>query len=185
MYVNHGSGQENIVFLGLSPYDNNNQINNYKQQFNVGFPCAGTEGGAIDAIAKVIEGQVFYGYPAYGVICPDKKLTFNVCFPPSENCFDPYFENCASSMAVDELANAKTIDVVPNPSDGLITVAAELSGMTIIKIYSLEGNLVFEENHFVEAKLTKGFDLRFLDRGIYFIKTMNQREVLTHKLVIE
>jgi PKD repeat protein len=83
---------------GLSPSDNNTQINNYKTQFGITNPCAGTEGGGPQAIAVVNSGQPFYGYPTYIVVCPDRTVYYDVCWPPSSSsCFDPYFQQCGAT----------------------------------------------------------------------------------------
>jgi len=82
---------------GLSPSDNNSQINNYKAQYGVGNPCAGTEGGGPQAINVVNSGQPFIGYPTYVVVCPDHTVHYDVCWPPTVNCFDPYFEECGAT----------------------------------------------------------------------------------------
>ena len=83
---------------GLSdiPTDDDDAINAYKIAQGITNPCAGIEGGAEEAIDVVIEGQNFLGYPTYIVICSDKSMYFDVCWPPSSSsCFDPYFEDCA------------------------------------------------------------------------------------------
>ncbi len=82
---------------GLSPSDNNTQINNYKAQYGVSNPCAGTEGGGPQAINIVNSGQPFLGYPTYIVVCPDRTVYYDVCWPPNENCFDPYFDQCGAT----------------------------------------------------------------------------------------
>ncbi len=80
---------------GLSPSDGNAAINAYKVAQGITNPCAGTEGGGPDAIDIVIQGQNFYGYPTYCVVCPDKTMYFDICWPPSSaSCFDPYIEDC-------------------------------------------------------------------------------------------
>ncbi|MCF8366757.1 MAG: PKD domain-containing protein, partial [Bacteroidales bacterium] len=82
---------------GLSPSDNNNQINNYKAQYGVGNPCAGTEGGGPQAINVVNTGQPFIGYPTYVVVCPDRTVYYDVCWPPTATCFNPYLGQCGAS----------------------------------------------------------------------------------------
>ena len=109
MYVNYGQGQQNVDFWGLSPYDDNVQINNYKAQNGITYPCAGYQGGAAAAINIVISGQPFLGYPTWVVICPDRSFTFDVCFPPSITCFDPYFAACGPPMAADFIADQTQI----------------------------------------------------------------------------
>lgn len=109
MYVNNGAGQEGIEFWGLSPSDNNAQINNYKLNFGVGHPCAGTEGGGPAAIQAVTAGQPFLGYPTWIVICPDRTFSFDVCWPPTVTCFDPYFAACAPAMVAGFIADQTEI----------------------------------------------------------------------------
>ena len=101
MYVNHGSGQEGILFWGLTPYNTNAQINNYKTTFGVTNPCAGLEGGGPAAVDIVSAGQGSFGYPSYCVICPDRTLYFDVCFPPTEDCFDQYFNMCMPLLSIE------------------------------------------------------------------------------------
>jgi PKD repeat protein len=97
VYANWGSGQGSVLMWGLSPSDNNSQINAYKLAHGITHPCAGTEGGGPVAINTVIAGQQFYGYPTWVVICPDKSMYFDVCWPPpSASCFDPYIQNCVN-----------------------------------------------------------------------------------------
>lgn len=105
MYVNNGAGQQGIEFWGLSPSDNNTQINNFKIQYGVGHPCAGTEGGGPAAIDIAITGQPFFGYPTWIVVCPDRSFYFDVCWPPTVTCFDPYFEACAPAMVAGFIAD--------------------------------------------------------------------------------
>ncbi len=62
-------------------------------------PCAGTEGGGPAAIDVVIDGQNFLGYPTYCVVCPDRTLYFDICWPPDETCFDPFFDMCTPAIA--------------------------------------------------------------------------------------
>jgi PKD repeat protein len=71
-------------------------------------PCAGTEGGGPEAIEVVIDGQNFQGYPTYCVVCPDHTLFFDPCYPPTVTGFDPYFEECASSVLSASFAADKT-----------------------------------------------------------------------------
>lgn len=86
---------------GLSPSDDNAQINAYKVQYGITNPCAGTQGGGPAAINTVIAGQPFYGYPTYIVVCPDNTMSFDVCWPPpGASCFDPYIQDCIDNTLV-------------------------------------------------------------------------------------
>lgn len=98
VYVNSGSGQEDILLWGISPSDNNAQIDAYCAQYGIQNPCAGTEGGGPAAINVVNSGQPFIGYPTYIVVCPDQTVFYDVCWPPALTCFDPFFEECNPSQ---------------------------------------------------------------------------------------
>jgi hypothetical protein len=88
------------LFWGLAPYSTNAQINTYKETYGVSNPCAGVEGGGPAAINVVIEGQPFYGYPTYVVICPNRTVNFGVCWPPTPTCFDQYFNQCVPELSI-------------------------------------------------------------------------------------
>ena len=79
---------------GISPYHTDEQINAYKVENGITNPCAGNEGGGLNALNVIIAGQIFNGYPTYCVICPDRTIFFEICFPPTVSCFDPYLEQC-------------------------------------------------------------------------------------------
>ncbi len=63
IYQNTGSGQDNIVFWGISSdnYDSDPIIETYKSNFGVSNPCAGPQGGGISAHNTVVAGQEFPG----------------------------------------------------------------------------------------------------------------------------
>lgn len=96
---------------GLTPTDNNAQINAYKIAQGITNPCAGTEGGGPEAIDVVTTNQNFLGYPTYIVICPDKSMFFDVCWPPSSaSCFDQYIDDCgALSLTANFTSSASDI----------------------------------------------------------------------------
>lgn len=98
IYQNTGAGQGQIVFWGISDRNTNAQINAYKTQHGVTNPCAGTEGGGLQAHNKVIAGQNFQGWPTYVVVCPDGTVYFDPCYPPTVTGFDPSFEACAATV---------------------------------------------------------------------------------------
>lgn len=97
-YQATGAGQGNVVFWGLSPTDNNQNINTYKVAHNVTNPCAGTQGNGPAALNIVKAGQPFNGYPTYCVICPDKTLQFDVCYPPTLSCMLGKIGYCATIL---------------------------------------------------------------------------------------
>ncbi|MCD4747519.1 MAG: PKD domain-containing protein [Bacteroidales bacterium] len=98
IYQNTGAGKGDIVIWGINPYNSNADIIEYKANYGITIPCAGIEGGGDVAKDIVIEGENFQGYPTYFVICPDKTVFFDHCYPPRLNGFNPYFEASAQSV---------------------------------------------------------------------------------------
>lgn len=96
---------------GITPTDNDASIDNYKIAQGITNPCAGTDGGGPEAIDVVTAGQNFLGYPTYIVICPDKTMYFDVCWPPDDaSCFDTYIEDCGFAvLSADFSADATEI----------------------------------------------------------------------------
>lgn len=98
VYELTGSGQGDVLFWGISPTDNNALIDAYKLAHNITNPCAGTQGGGPQAIDIINTGQNFTGYPTYIVVCPDKNMQYDVCYPPTVNCMLGKIENCANIL---------------------------------------------------------------------------------------
>ncbi len=98
VYQMTGAGQGDVLFWGISPQDNNAQINAYKIAHNVSNPCAGTQGNGPNAITIINTGQNFTGYPTYIVVCPDKNMQYDVCYPPSTNCLLGKINYCSTIL---------------------------------------------------------------------------------------
>lgn len=185
MYVKWGEGEGDVLMWGLSPYDNNNQITTYKAQYGVGNPCAGTEGGAPAAIQRVIDGQQFFGYPTYCVVCPDKKLSFNVCFPPSVECFDPIVGNCMTSALGDELSEQEKVNIYPNPARDYANVELNLVGNTKIEIMNLLGSVVYQQEVQLAGETNIAVFVGELPDGMYLLSVNNDLQYFTRKFTIQ
>ncbi len=170
--------------LGLSPYDDNQAINNYKEQFGISNPCAGREGNAHAAIQTVIDGQTFFGYPTYCIVCPDKKLFFNVCFPPTPECFDTFILNCGVTT-LDELEkqDEPIIEVYPNPASSFVTVTSNKGNLNRIEIYGAMGNKIIERD-FNGYTNTFTISVSELPKGIYLLKIKSDQGIETKKIFI-
>ncbi|MBE0639423.1 MAG: T9SS type A sorting domain-containing protein [Bacteroidales bacterium] len=88
----------NLDVWGIARYDDNFMINEFKFLFGVTHPCAGSEGNGGNAIDVLIDGQIFYGTPTYVVVCPDYKMHFGICNPPTIPCLDDFIVNCNSGL---------------------------------------------------------------------------------------
>jgi PKD repeat protein len=144
---------------GLSPSDNNSQINAYKIAQGITNPCAGTEGGGPDAIDIVTTNQNFLGYPTYIVICPDKSIFFDVCWPPSSaSCFDPYIEDCGALSLTANFSSSAT-DICQFDE---VLFQDESVGAVTTWLWTFEGGIPetsTEQNPSVTYELTGTFDV--------------------------
>lgn len=111
IYENTGAGEEDILFWGISDRDSDAAIQSYKQTHGVSNPCAGAAGGGANATNVVNQGQNFQGWPTYCVICPDKEMDYDPCYPPTVTGFNASFEQCASVVALSAQFTADDTDV--------------------------------------------------------------------------
>lgn len=88
----------NVDVWAIARYDDNFMINEFKALYGVTHPCAGSEGNGGNAIDVLIDGQIYYGTPTYIVICPDYKMYFGICNPPTITCLDEFIINCNSGL---------------------------------------------------------------------------------------
>jgi PKD repeat protein len=110
-YQQTGAGQEDVLFWGISPQDNNAAIDAYKASHGISNPCAGTEGNGPAAIDIIIDGQNFLGYPTYCVVCPDKDMRFDICYPPTLPCLLDEIADCPVPLIPDFEPDTNAIPV--------------------------------------------------------------------------
>jgi len=183
VYINWGEGNADVQMLGLTPYDDNQVINQYKNQFGVTNPCAGNEGNSGEAIAKIIDGQTFYGYPTYCVVCPDKKLHFGICYPPDPDCFDEYIVSCGATSTKELADQNHEITIFPNPASDFINI--EMNGINAnrLTIYSPTGKMMKEIENAVSGQ-NFFISIAGYPGGIYFLKVETEMSILTKKVFI-
>ncbi|MFP4471974.1 MAG: T9SS type A sorting domain-containing protein [Bacteroidales bacterium] len=169
---------------GLSPYDDNEQINAYKQSNNITNPCAGTEGGGPQAIARVIDGQTFYGYPSYCVVCPDKKLNFGVCLPPTVECFDGFITDCIPTSVEETAQTEPEMGIFPNPAGEWVTISASVKGNVSIEIIDLLGSVKKQTTLEAFGQLDQAMYVGDLPQGLYLVTLNAGDQRLVKKLNI-
>lgn len=99
----------NVDVWGIARYDDNFMINEFKTLFGVTHPCAGSDGYGGEAIDVLIDGQIYYGTPTYLVICPDYKMYFSICNPPTMECLDQFIINCNTVLTADFSVESKKV----------------------------------------------------------------------------
>jgi hypothetical protein len=169
--------------IGLTPYDDNQQINAFKAEYGLTNPCAGVEVGGPEAIAVVIDGQPFFGYPTYCVVCPDRKIYFNVCFPPTPGCFDSYIVACGATDVNEVIGQEAEIEVFPNPAKDVLNI--QFNGHTArqIRLFNQFG-LKVREFDAVDNQHQETLSLRDLPQGVYFLHIETEASGFTQKISV-
>lgn len=190
-YQETGAGEGDVEFWGISNnlFDTNWVIDQYKENYNVSNPCAGPWGGGLTAFSIIVNGQPFYGFPTYCVICPDRNIYFDVCYPPVAACFYPYFENCTVGVNDDLVNKAQPgiISVYPNPSsEGVfLDYYSKNPAPVIIGFYNLPGEKVTASTF----DASSGFQTLFistnqLQDGIYFMKIFQEGKMIGSQKIL-
>jgi hypothetical protein len=181
IYQNTGAGEGDIEFWGISNnlYDPDPVIDQYRLNYNITNPCAGPDGGGTTAHTIVISGQNFQGWPTYCVVCPDRTLFFDPCYPPTVTGFDPYFAQCASSIGINDrdqnVERSAIVSVYPNPANNEINLGISIkeAGNVTVEIYNLLGTAVFSSSFEVSQGLQSlAIPVDRLPKGTYFIRLM-------------
>jgi hypothetical protein len=192
VYLNHGAGQDDIVFWGISNnlFDPDPVIDQYKLNYNITNPCAGPNGGGTTAHTIVIEGQDFLGWPSYVVICPDRTVYFDPVYPPTVEGFDPYFEACAETIGMEEeITNTEKfiISVYPNPASGCLYLDINFTafGQANIEIFNLLGMKVYDKAmDITPGILSYKINVDDLPSGTYFLKLLRDNMLIDSQKIL-
>ena len=186
VYQNHGAGQGDIEFWGISNnlQDYNTVIDQYRQNYNITNPCAGPQGGGTTAHTVVISGQNFQGWPTYCVVCPDRTMFFDPCYPPIVTGFDPFFEVCAAMVGVDNNPSLEQpmIQAYPNPAIETISlqIQSKYKGNILVEIYNLLGLKVLSSIFYKEEETSSSpLNVSALPAGAYFLRITDGKQVLS------
>ena len=71
-------------------------------------------------------------------------------------------------------------EIFPNPSDGYITIVSNQNIPVIVKIYNINGALVYSKRHFINEK----FYIGNLQKGFYLVKIEEKENIFFHKLLL-
>ena len=93
-----------------------------------------------------------------------------------------YLDLSVSPVSVNELEN-KILTVSPNPSGGVFTIAADITGSGVVEVYSHTGIKLVSEN--VESFTKATIDISNQASGIYLVKITSSGNVWIQKIIIE
>ena len=115
-----------------------------------------------------------------------KLITGNGFF--SDSVFSTGYIVADFPTATDDKSESLTSSVLPNPSNGNLTLNVKASQPDLLEltVYDMIGSRVYFEEHLpVNGQLSKPIDLTSLPDGIYFFKVAGKTMVTTKKLIIK
>lgn len=107
-------------------------------------------------------------------------------------CCDTYGLHASTSFTVREVGTgvtpefslSKKLALYPNPTSGLVNVTiSNTDQLKKIVVYSLTGQVLHEEK--LNGVYQKTLDLKFLDKGVYFIEAQTDKYKTSKKLIIK
>ena len=179
IYQNTGAGEGSILMWGISndPFDTDAVIDQYKTDHGITNPCAGPQGGGIQAHTTIIAGQNFQGWPTYCVICPDRNMYFDPVYPPTVTGFDPYFEQCEMTGVGHDFQTSATEELIlgmyPNPVKQTLNLEVMMShpSRVSLEMVSPTGVIVLNRDYgFEQGSNTVSIDVSLVPPGYYILK---------------
>lgn len=89
---------------------------------------------------------------------------------------------------IDEINILESVEIYPNPTHNNLNIQLFLENEETfnLKIFSITGQLIYkEEMTNVSGDFTKQIDLSGLHKGIYFLQLLNDKGIITKKIILE
>lgn len=78
-----------------------------------------------------------------------------------------------------------SLSIFPNPTDGLVNInVSDGEKLQRIVVYSLTGQVLYQEK-LVGSVSEKTLDLKYLNKGVYFIEIQTEKSKMSKKLIIQ
>ncbi|MCA6362519.1 MAG: T9SS type A sorting domain-containing protein [Bacteroidetes bacterium] len=90
-----------------------------------------------------------------------------------------------SVTGVNDMQQAASLHISPNPADGLFTLSFEAAGVSRIRVYNVMGQEVYTDQLNTTGNVITPLDLRVLAPGVYMVQLDNGRTVSTARVVIK
>ncbi|MEA3496138.1 MAG: T9SS type A sorting domain-containing protein [Bacteroidota bacterium] len=119
---------------------------------------------------------------------PSKDGYYKVVVTNQYGCSNESDTIAYGDVSINEFDVSSSFDVFPNPGTGLFTLKSGLlfNEKLIININDLTGRIVFNKIVDVNKRgFTEEFDLRNLEKGIYFISIKSENKLANLKIIIE
>lgn len=90
--------------------------------------------------------------------------------------------SCFDGVGIEEVNKSNRISIYPNPASNQITIGSRLSGKSLVTLYNLYGEIVFQST-FQELNHPT-INLSAYPKGIYFLCIKNRENIFSQKVII-
>lgn len=167
-YYEVGCNEKDVVFIEISPSDNNDACNAWVTQYGIEYPTIGRDGNGAD----ICNTYGISAYPTVILIAPDRSIVENDIWPISSTSgfvnqlITHGITKFQCTTSVDE-TTVSEISVYPNPATDFLKIDIPNSmNNSNLEIYDATGRLIYQEiitgNHFIS---TTDFP-----KGLYVLK---------------
>jgi hypothetical protein len=111
-----------------------------------------------------------------------------VCYYENDNLVyhNPEFETCLPDsipVSISMFGNKKDIEIFPNPASDKITIFSLNCNILEVEIYDLTGTCLYRNLNTDSNRIDLETDN--LSKGMYVLKVRDEREKISHKIVIQ
>ncbi|HRY32368.1 MAG TPA: redoxin domain-containing protein [Bacteroidales bacterium] len=182
-YVQYGSNQQNVFFLGINYGDDNIGVSAFDSLYGITFPTI----SGLDGHGNTIALQIFdvQSFPTLVLVAPNRLILSQQIYPPSFNNIDSTISAALATTTVSELPSNSThglriAGLQPNPvTDHALIEIETLAGTIVsINVLSVTGSRVFEQEalRLSEGRHSIRIPAAHLERGIYFVQVITPDE---------
>lgn len=90
-------------------------------------------------------------------------------------------------IGIDEVSFDGTLDIYPNPNNGMFTISASGLGFggVQVSIMNILGEIVFNNQYSSGDNIVQTIDLNNVSDGIYFVSLSNSKGTITKKIIVQ
>lgn len=184
-----GNGEEKVEFIALSPFDNDNALELYRNNHFLDYPFSGTSGGGDKVIEQFTNGFFgkFDGYPTLIIIRPDGTVIYDISsYQGDKETID--LLDYRINEVISELTFGNRFEIFPNPSKGVPKIYFDAEpGNYDFKIYNSNGAEIHSNSfNLVDSKridLTENIS-NDLTSGNYFVVIINKEGIVVQSKIV-
>ncbi|MFL5753202.1 MAG: GEVED domain-containing protein [Bacteroidia bacterium] len=89
------------------------------------------------------------------------------------------------AVGIENYNEAASIEIFPNPSQGEVTISVKsmYAGKSVCQLIDLNGKIIVSEN--LTGNCTKKIDLSLFEKGVYLLRYLNEKGLITKKIVLQ